>query len=459
MPTIGYDFERVLAVPAWKVRNALATTLRELGFRLTSEQLALIEGRRGSRKASLLATVPHRLPVTAIIRLERLAGENRVAGPDAGTPGVETGTRVVCRFEDAWGAVTLVGITVGVNWAFQRLFEDLRAMLDSAMASLDPDAASAGFPEPRFWNALGTFGPLEALRKAGSRIQGAAIDGAVGVFDGPRADPTPQAWRDVELVRFVTGDGRMAEMTLAEVQAHLVIAVLAQVQPGSSTREQEEAIERVDLLVETALNAAPEALVEIRVGDADRRTLDLLNEQVRIRKALPVRELHVCTTCRNEQVTNPDLARLMRRIGRLDSVVGVGATVTAASIQPFVVVGSLLKLARLEPDWVCARCQGLSSTEGIVTYCPACGGLRREAILGICPDCGADLRSSARQEPLWGRAPSVGPTGGRVCEVCGREFAALWRVVEGAPAGPVERFVCGIPPGCAVPSIVPPARV
>ena len=165
----------------------------------------------------------------------------------------------------------------------------------------------------------------------------------------------------------------------------------------------------------------------------------------------------------------------------MQSMDGVGATVTAATVQPFVLVGSLLKLARLDPDWVCPRCQGLSATEGIVTYCPSCGELRREALLGFCPDCGTDLRRTVEAEPFWYEAmgvgenaassdaadpgalpvgsPSIGPTGGKLCDVCAREFAALWRVVQAAPAGPVERFVCGNPPSCALPTVVEPARV
>lgn len=490
MATIGYDFERVVSAPSWQARNTLATTLRELGFRITSEQLALLEGRRGSRRSSLLATRPRRLPVTAILRLEHAgagagAGDSDALGsmPATAAPDTAEGatrTRVVCRLQDAWGAVTLFGITVGVDWAFRQVFEEVRSGLDSAMARLDPVAAAAGFPEPRFWNAVGTFGPLETLRRAGSRIQGAAIDRAAGVLDGPSTDPTPLAWRNVDVVRFGAG-ARAAEMTLAETQAHLAVAVLAQAQPGSAPRETEATIEQLDLDVEAALNAATEAIVEIPLTEPEQRAMELLHEQVRIREALPVRTIHVCTTCRHEQVTNPDLARLMRRSGRMQSMVGVGATMTAATIQPFVLVGSLLKLARLDPDWVCPRCQGLSATEGIVTYCPSCGELRREALLGYCPDCGTDLRRTIEAEPFWYEvtgphtkvassdvpdaealpvgSPTTGPTGGKLCDVCGREFAALWRVVQAAPGGPVERFVCGNPPSCALPTVVEPARV
>jgi len=52
--------------------------------------------------------------------------------------------------------------------------------------------------------------------------------------------------------------------------------------------------------------------------------------------------------------------------------------------------------------------------------------------------------------------PPRGPTGGKRCEVCGREFGGLWRIVVAVGNGFEEHFVCGDPASCAIPSLVPP---
>jgi hypothetical protein len=67
------------------------------------------------------------------------------------------------------------------------------------------------------------------------------------------------------------------------------------------------------------------------------------------------------------------------------------------------------------------------------------------------------VRPATPAEVPVGVAPR-GPTGGKRCEVCGREFGGLWRIVVQTPGGFEEHFVCGDPATCAVPSLVPPVQ-
>ncbi len=56
-------------------------------------------------------------------------------------------------------------------------------------------------------------------------------------------------------------------------------------------------------------------------------------------------------------------------------------------------------------------------------------------------------------------APWPGPNGGKLCQGCGREFSALWRVVVVVNGSVQERFVCGTSAVCQPPSLVPAAQV
>jgi hypothetical protein len=177
-------------------------------------------------------------------------------------------------------------------------------------------------------------------------------------------------------------------------------------------------------------------------------------------------------------------------------------------------MGQVFKLKRLDPKYVCSRCQGMEADERIVTFCPTCADLQRDVVLRLCGKCGFDFRTVAGKTPLWaervaepdpepvvaaaaaaavepataavavepaaesmpahtyepattawptpvsvpmGTAP-VGRSGKR-CQMCRRDFATLWRVVIGTPAGFEERFLCGTNLTYQMQSIVPAVRV
>ena len=182
---------------------------------------------------------------------------------------------------------------------------------------------------------------------------------------------------------------------------------------------------------------------------------------------------------------------------------GVGATITSGGISPTFWLGQIFKLKRLDPEYVCAHCQGLEADEWLVTFCPECAELQRAVILTACPKCDFDLESKAPERlkggaepatpepatpeppsapqpiatpkagpflqpvaPVWqtpsgvplGR-PAPGATPGtKRCQTCGRDYPSLWRVVIATPTGFEERFLCGSTPTCQMRSLVVPIR-
>jgi hypothetical protein len=129
---------------------------------------------------------------------------------------------------------------------------------------------------------------------------------------------------------------------------------------------------------------------------------EFLNQQAEIRAALPLRTLHICRSCRLEKITNPEYERIAARNEKLGHLMaGVGATVGKGGISPTFVLGQVFKLKRLDPKYVCARCQGMEADERVVTFCPSCAELRREVVLRLCSKCSFDFRTIADKTPLW----------------------------------------------------------
>jgi hypothetical protein len=56
-------------------------------------------------------------------------------------------------------------------------------------------------------------------------------------------------------------------------------------------------------------------------------------------------------------------------------------------------------------------------------------------------------------------SPMPGRRGGKVCQMCRREYPSLWRLVIQTPYGFEERFVCGTSVTCQMPSVLPAVPV
>jgi predicted RNA-binding Zn-ribbon protein involved in translation (DUF1610 family) len=140
----------------------------------------------------------------------------------------------------------------------------------------------------------------------------------------------------------------------------------------------------------------------IEIAETDKPVITFLNDQARIRDILPLRTLQTCTTCRQQKVLNPDYQRLLERNRKIKGISGfLGASVSKSGVSPFILVGRILPLVKMDPDFVCQRCQGLDADERLVVFCPNCGERRDEAALRTCQRCQHDFRKALEPETLW----------------------------------------------------------
>jgi hypothetical protein len=475
--TCGLDFERRLSATAFDVRRAIAEALRELGFEITVDQLTRIEAKRGGMLGYSLM-MKKQMPVRVVFEVTA----------------EDSGCAIAAHLTDN---IKNIGKSWGVNRQYRELFGEVQRRVDLGLSRLD-GAASQGFGESHFWSRSGDIGVFEQTNALTARAVGGAVGVASKAIDSS-AGPTPKAWKGVDSVTFTSGVG-VAILTLAETQAHLGVAVMIASHPGSMPANLARDVEILAASVEMALTAAGGKAAHVEVSDAQRPVFEFLHQQADIRSGLPLRQLHICRSCRLEKITNPEYERIAARNEKIgDLVAGVGATIGKGGISPTFVLGQVFKMKKLDPDYVCSRCQGMEADERVVTFCPTCADLARDVVLRTCPKCKFDYRTRAGKVPLWSAvaaepeaaepvlpaaleseapepsapaAPSVWqsaaevPIGrpqaggrGKVCQSCGRDYPNLWRVVIPTSAGYEERFLCGTTVSCQMPSLVPATQV
>ena len=382
MPTLGLDFERSLRAQPSDVRRAVSTALRESGFQLTAEQLTRVEAKRGSRLLGGALMPARMMPIVAWFDI-------------TGDP---AGSTVAGHFADQH--INLGGKAWGWNQTYRQLFGEVLAAIDKGLARLDPGAAES-FASARFWSKGGDIAVLEQAQGIGAQAGAAVLGKANSVLEGGSRDRGPASWKGLDSVTFAATRGS-AVLSLAETQAHLGIGVMIVSQPGSLPPNLQREVEQFAARVEETLTNSPGRAVTVQVADPEQPVFEFLHQQVRIRDGLPVRTLHTCQTCHFQRVVNEDFTRIQVRNQRLRSLVGgVGATISSGGIQPFMVFGQLFKLKKLDPDFVCPRCQGLGADERVVTFCPSCREMRTEVVLRSCGKCKYDFRGALAEETLW----------------------------------------------------------
>jgi hypothetical protein len=384
MTFINSQFERRVAVPASTANVSITGALRELGFDISSQQLTLIEARRGSTLA--VAALPVRrfkkLPLTATVRL---------------TPTETHECSVSVSLQDDWNRAVL-GLPLGVNGAYAHAFEDAQQAIDAALmpggatSDVRPAVVETRQANIRFYEraneALNRLGEL-AVSKGNSVLAG----------DGIRARGGPPDL--IEEVNFERDDLE-ARLSRLEVQAMLTAGGLIAMHPGSMPDALRADVERFVARVERALTDGRDRLVVVPVVGDELSVVKFLRQQALIRENLDVRTLRVCKTCAQRKIINPDFQRLLKRNKRLRLLGGgFGASISSSGITPFVLVGTFLRNASLDPDFVCGRCQGLRYDDALVTFCPKCGDMREEVVLQICRKCRHDFRATLPHEELW----------------------------------------------------------
>jgi hypothetical protein len=84
------------------------------------------------------------------------------------------------------------------------------------------------------------------------------------------------------------------------------------------------------------------------------------------------------------------------------------------TISPVVLVGRLVQLKQIDPDFVCPRCQGMHPESRIMTFCPSCAAPRDDSVLHTCANCEYDFQTGLPAEELWQQIdPASLPTADR----------------------------------------------
>lgn len=292
-----------------------------------------------------------------------------------------------------------------VQQRFAEVERDLDAVLNGDPPLSSPVPATAIKPPPVVGEPQST--PTFDTAKLGEQM-GTALDRLTAktqeTVAAVRGRGASEPWQKVEEVTFVGPSGE-ATVKASRIQAFMSVSTMVERQPG--VLPEKLALQLADfvqrlLATLDAAGTAEVTRVRHQVEPVDRPVLEFLEQQARMREQLPVRTLHHCRDCGQEKVSNPDYKKLIERNRKLQALTGaVGLTMRGGSVSPFLLVGALFRLKKLDPDYVCPRCQGMESDDSIATFCPECGSLRSEAVLRTCAKCDHDLRSVIDPLDLW----------------------------------------------------------
>ncbi len=383
MAMFTLELDRTLTVDMAAVRNEVLKALRDLDFHMTTSQITLLEARRGSKlTGGLLGT--KKLPLLVRVILSSEGGDSRLRAQ---------------IMDDL-----LAPIGAGFGTAYETSMRQVQEGIDLALSRIDPVAAK-DFTQPRFIGHGSSNDRLETLTVTVSETSGLIGDTVSGWLGGSKGDDTPTAWHGIQSVRF-DGPTGSAVLDPDTLQGLLAVAAMVMSQPASLPANLRQALEQFAARVEHQMSVQRWGEVLISVSAEEKPVFEFMRQQAMMREHLPVRTVHRCRTCAFERITNPDYEQLKKRNETIQKAMGmVGASVSGRGISPFVLVGSIFKFKKLDPEYVCPRCQGLEAEERIVTFCPKCGDMRNEAALRICPKCKYDFRTLLKPEAIWQELP------------------------------------------------------
>jgi len=291
----------------------------------------------------------------------------------------------------------------GMNGPFTKVINEVQAQLDDALQPLGCDGEAFGSAM-----VVTTTRSIPLVSQANTGIVkggGAIADKVDDLVTPGTAQATPKALKEVVL-RSSKG---VASFDRTSVEGLLTVGLLVSTRPGSMPANLAADVEALSAKIEGDVARTPAGRIVCDLSDEEIPVAEFLGRQAAIRQDLPLRTLHVCTTCKFEKIVNPDYAVLQEKNRRKRVLTGaVGATVTSAGISPFLLVGSLLKLKNFDIPFVCPRCQGLEADSSIVTYCPNCGERRDEAVLRSCRRCKHNFGAAHDHEhgEFWSPEPA-----------------------------------------------------
>ena len=425
MDSIVHESERVLRVGAAEARMVVVRALRDQQFTLTSEQVSIVIAKRGSQVVG--SVQPKKLPVIVRAMFQPTG----------------TGCTVAIRISDAWRS-PVTGKVWGMNGPYRALMTDIQTALDHALVPLA--GADITFTEGKVVTATRDVAGLSAGNAALGKAGGAIADKTDALLTPTSNHATAKALKEVVL----RGPDGIASFDRMDVEAMFTVGLLVSNNHGSMPANLAHDVELLATRLETAVAQQPSGRVVIDIAKPEVPVAEFLGLQAAIRQELPLRTLHVCTTCKFEKVVNPDYEKLQEKNRRKRALTGaVGATVSSSGINPFVLVGSIVRLKNFDIPFVCPRCQGLDADSSVITYCPNCGQRRDEAVLRRCARCQYNFgtRPPGVSAQFWHAEDPEPPPQARLPEP---------QPLRTPPALPVPALPAPAPPALPAPALPAP---
>ncbi|WP_088289668.1 DUF2510 domain-containing protein [Kineosporia sp. A_224] len=367
--TFRHELSRTVPGVVGQVRTALLRAVSDDGFTVDVERTTLVEAGRGSTVSGAMSA--DRLPVRLAVRLATL----------------DDGTRVDVAFWDRWpSAATQVR---GLDAMYADLFGRLTALVDRALGTSAPAAVPAG-PVPQAVagaQPAGTPALVDRFGGAAAAKARSALSSADRRLSGVR-DDWPQRWARVVGLEVRLPGAEPERFGREDIDGVLDVATLLGAQPGDLPPPLVAHVERIAAAVEGALDSGL-PLPVLTLEEPDAPALLFLRQQAALRETLPERRLLVCRDCRLEKLVNDEYRQITEKQRRLTEIVNRVSVVAPAGM-----LRQAFRLNRMQPDFVCPRCQGLRADAFVVTFCPACGAQQRDGALKGCR-CGFDFRAEA----------------------------------------------------------------
>jgi hypothetical protein len=413
MTFITSEFEYSVGAPIGHVNRVVQAALRGAGFEISHPSLTVIEARRGSKitMAMLGGFALKKIPIVASLQLEP----------------AEHGCYLAVKLADEWSV--LYGQASAVAKRYHEVFADVQQAIDGALRQLTPAVrAYSSYECSKKQASVPWTNVAEWMEDVGGRAalqSQALLTGEWGKAKRP--------WDDVEQVHFESSAG-VALLTIVDVQAMLDTGTLIATRADSLPPDLLNEMARLQAHVEQALSGRSGVAI-IPLGDAEVPALQFLRQQASLRNHLPVRTLLECTDCHARRLSNADYQKILARNKALRSIGGgVGAAISRGRITPFVLFGRVMSFAKLDPDFSCHVCQGMSASESIVAMCSKCGHMQPQAVLTTCVnrECTYDLRTLLPQERLWSdreaeiTRPPVGTAAKWLPDPTGRHELRYW---------------------------------
>jgi hypothetical protein len=372
---VTVDYDRGVHAPTETSRRTVLEALRQMSFKIDQSQGAVIQAHRGSFAGAKFGA-DGRIRASVTVTADA-AGDSRVHVRLGDNEQLSLDSDEACRL-------------------YGPLFMRIEADLDHWLCALDPQLTP------------GTRAPLEIHPDHRVTFK-EHLGGLARHLPGPMGRSAAKAMLG-DLYLWVIAPDASGVLSPDDAQTCLAVAAIVSADQQALPPSLRRQIGDLTVALRDALTDSRPPAGRLDIPARDKRAVDFLFQQVRIRESLPVREVHTCRDCGAERVVNPDYQKRLATNKALQHATGLmGVTIGSGGVNPFIVVGKLLNLDALAPSTPCRRCEGTDTDVSLATLCPKCHAIRREPVLTTCPDkaCGYDFRTRAAGVSLWQSQPLV----------------------------------------------------